>query len=59
MAQASDRRQTMTFSHNINGDFEFAHFRGETLAGVTQLNNRFISTGHPAGQETQNLHPLI
>lgn len=59
MAQASDRRETMVYSHNVNGDFEFAYCRGETLAGVTQLNTRFISTGHPAGQETQNLHPLI
>lgn len=59
MAQASERRETMTYSRNANGDFEFAYFRGETLAGVSQLNNRFISTGHPAGQETQNLRPLI
>lgn len=58
-AQASDRRETMTYSHNVNGDFKFIYFCGETLAGVTRQNSRFISADCPAGQETQNLHPLI
>lgn len=47
----------MTYNHNVNTDF--VYFCGETLAGVTQLNSRFMSADHPAGQETQNLYPLI
>ena len=58
-AQVSDRGETMTYSHNVNGDFKFVYFCEETLAGATQLNSRFISADCPAGQETQNLHPLI
>lgn len=56
----------MMYSHGFgaNGDFKFVYFCaveecGETLAGVTQLNGRFISAHCPAGQETQNLHPPI
>jgi len=58
MAQASARRETIMYSHNGNSDFKLVYFCGETLAGVTQLNNNFISADHPAGQETQNLLPL-
>lgn len=57
--QASDRKETMTYSQNVNSDLKCSYFCGETLARGTQLNSRLISADCTAGQETQNLHSLI
>lgn len=58
-AQASDRRGTMIYSQNVNSDFKRVYFCGGIPARGTQLNSRFISADCTAGQEAQNLHPLI
>lgn len=58
-ARASDRRETMTYSQNVNSDLKRFYFCGEILARGIQPNSRFISADCTAGQETQNLHPLI
>lgn len=58
-AQGSDRRETMTFSQNVNSDLKCVYFCGEILTRGTQPNSKFLSADCTAGQETQNLHPLI
>lgn len=57
--QASDRRETMTYSQNVNSDLKCIHFCAEILARGARPSSSFVSAGCTAGQETQSLHPLI